>query len=109
MKLDPDAIIGVEKTRDYLLSPRSRNDKARFFGRAGYTREGWEQLAADLREQILPGEATLSEASPFGELFVISGTLTGPNSSTLDVTTIWIVDASSGETRFVTAYPWRRR
>ena len=107
MKLDQSAIISAEKVRDYLLAPRSRNDKSGFFRRAGYTRERWERLAADLREQLLPAEATLSEISPYGDLYVIRGRLTGPDGVTLDVTTVWIAEGNSGQTRFVTAFPWR--
>jgi hypothetical protein len=108
VRLDPNAVIAPDKIRDYLLAHRLRNDKSRFFGRAGYTQDRWQQLAADLRAQLLPGDAMLSRHTPYGTLYTIDGPLVGPSRTVIQVTTVWIVEAATGLTRLVTAYPSER-
>jgi hypothetical protein len=60
MRLSPeDAVIEPAKLRDYLLSPDHPDgrSKARYLTELGYQRERWGQLAADIRQQILPLDA----------------------------------------------------
>jgi len=54
--------------------------------------------------EINPDEKTI-----YGELFEIRTALTGPNGITQNVKTIWIVEAGSGITKFVTLYPDKKR
>ena len=82
MKLDASADIAASKLTDYLLAPRARNDKSGFFALAGYTRSNWDQLQADLRQQILPLDAELSSSTAYGDLYTISAPLHGPWRST---------------------------
>jgi hypothetical protein len=84
-----NAIIAVEKVRDYLLKPRAKDDKAKYLSQAGYERGQYSRLAHDLRNQLLPGEATLQDSNRFGEKYVLYGELKGPNGVTLPVRTIW--------------------
>ena len=59
-------------------------------------------------KQILPGEASLVEHTPYGEMYEIKGRLKGPNGKTLPVCTIWMVEKATETTKFVTMYPDRR-
>jgi hypothetical protein len=93
MKLPPDTIIAREKLTHYLLVRQARADKSLFLAKAGYRLENAGQLMADLRHQILPLDASLSEKNQFGDLFEIRGPLTGPNGVTLHVRTIWLTAA----------------
>ena len=61
MKLPSNTIIAPEKLTRYLLVQREFDDKSQFLRQAGYTLENWEQLAQDLRLQVLPNDAVLIE------------------------------------------------
>jgi hypothetical protein len=100
------AIIAAEKMRDYLLDPENpQNDgKAEAFFRLGYSRDDWEVLARDLREQHLSLEARLDAETIYGDQYVIIGTLRGPAGSD-NIKSVWQFDPGSEVPRFVTAYP----
>lgn len=108
MKLSPSAIISVDKIKNYLLSPRKRNDKSKWLSSAGYDLSNWEKLETDLRRQILNLDAMFSSKSEFGDLFEISGTLRGPNSKLLSVSSIWMIEYETKLTKFITMYPKRK-
>jgi hypothetical protein len=40
-----NAVIAVEKVRDYLLKPHLKDDKAKYLAQAGYTRAEYKRLA----------------------------------------------------------------
>lgn len=101
--LDPNAIIPEAKLTKYLLIRLPKDDKSQFLAKAGYTLSNWQDLTRDLRQQILPLEATPTVLTEFGQKFEIHGTLTGPLGVTLNVITVWIVNQT--ETRFVTLVP----
>jgi len=105
MKLRSDATIDPAKFTLYLLLPQSRSDKSRYLDRAGYSPQNVEVLIEDLRLQILPREATLSRATPFGEMYFIDGALTGPNGRRISLRTIWQKDPLSDRVHFVTLIP----
>jgi hypothetical protein len=105
MKLSFDAIIAPAKLTQYLLILRKRNDKSQWLAQAGYTLENWQILENNLRSQILPLEATPTESSRYGQIYEIRGELTGPNGKTLAVHTIWMMEATTGQTKFITLYP----
>ena len=101
------ALIQPEKLRDYLLStehPVGRF-KAAFFGRMGYSRQGWQQLQMDilqlarnLRRRGAPNEYLWAEIR--GQCI-----LRGPSGREARVTTIWIVKNGEDFPRLVTVYP----
>ena len=98
-----EAIVPVEKLRDYVLSrshPVGRT-KAKFFAGLGYTEGEWRGLEADLRSQHLRLDAEEAESSKYGRKFV----LTGPSGGTVILTSIWVIRAGEERPRFVTAYP----
>ena len=104
MIIPHDAIIAVEKVRDYLLKPRVKDDKAKYLAQAGYTRAEYSKLANDLRNQLLPGEASLQALTRFGEKYILRGVLKGPNGVKLPVRTIWERHNVMGW-KFITLYP----
>jgi hypothetical protein len=58
-------------------------------------------LEQDLR-RILLNEATLNKQTKFGDIYEIKGLLQGVNGINLRVSTYWIIDSLTKETRFVT-------
>ena len=105
------AVIEPAKLRDYLLSldhPDGRA-KARYLSLLGYTREHWEQLARDLRQQILPLDARPAGESRWGVKYEILGLLRGPNGRAAGIRTIWIVLRGDARPRLVTLVPWEER
>lgn len=101
--LDPQAIISPEKLTQYLLVLLSKDDKSQHLAQAGYTLDNWQQLAQDLRIQILSLPALPTAATKYGQKYQIIGYLTGINGKKLWIKTIWIVTAT--ETKFVTLFP----
>jgi hypothetical protein len=90
MIIPADAIIREEKVRDYLLKPLVTDDKSHFLTMAGYNREEYWELIRDIRTQLLPGEGQFQERREQGNLYILHGTLQGPNGRMLSVKTIWL-------------------
>lgn len=109
MKLPQDAEIAPEKLTRYLLVKRPVGDKSEFLNRAGYALDNWHQLEQDIRKQILVREAISIEKTAYGEYFEIRSSLAGPNKVALKVKTVWMREAGSGITKFITLYPDRER
>ena len=107
MKLPSDAIIALEKLTGYLLAEQPRGDKSRFLAEAGYTMANPERLRRDLREQVLPLDATALPSRGYGELYEIVGILRGPNGVGLPVRTIWMRERATGLVKFITLVPLR--
>jgi hypothetical protein len=104
MIIPKEAIIAEEKIRDYLLKQLDEGDKSLFLNRAGYTREEWWELHRDLREQILPAEGVLQRKTRFGERYVVTSSITGPNGRTLAIRTFWENNYIQGW-KFITLIP----
>ncbi len=109
MKLSEAAFIAPQKLLNYLLIPRPEDDKSKFLASAGYTSDNWRILERDLREQILPLEVGEVEQTKHGVVYEIRGELKGPNGRILTVTTIWMKEASTGQTKFITLYPSKKK
>ncbi len=92
-----------------MLILRLEDDKSKFLGSAGYVRENWQTLQRDLREQILTLEADEIERTKHGIVYEILGKLKGPNGKILAVVTIWMQEASTERTKFITLYPWKKK
>lgn len=108
MRLPQDALISDEKLVKYLLAPRKRNDKSKWLAQAGYTLENWPILKDDIRKQVLPKPASLIESTDYGKMYEIRARLKGPSGKTLPVRTIWMVEAATVTTKFITMYPDKR-
>lgn len=99
-------MIASAKLTKYLLIWREVDDKSKFLAKAGYGQENWQQLEADLRNQILPLEAVPSgEPNRFGEVYEIRGVLSGVNGVKIAVVTIWMIEFETQQTKFITLYP----
>lgn len=105
MTLSGDAIIEKEKLTHYLLKRQPYNDKSKFLKTAGYELKNWKQLEDDLRKQILPLIAQITEENEYGVFYNITELLKGPNDSVLDITTIWLFEHKTQQTRFITLFP----
>lgn len=105
MKLSVDALITREKIANYLLIWRPENDKSQFLAQAGYTERDADRLAEDIRRQLLSQDAKFEKTTEYGEMYRILGSLTGPNGRTLRVISIWMIEAATSVTKFITLYP----
>jgi hypothetical protein len=105
VKLPADAAIAKAKVANYLLQWRPENGKSRFLAQAGYTSEHADQLAEDIRHQLLPLEADFEESTEYGDKYRIVGALIGPNGRTLPVVSVWMIGAATRTTKFLTLYP----
>lgn len=106
---NPDrAVVDATKVRDYLLStehPVGRF-KAAVFAAAGYRRNEWPVLQADLLETAL-FESDVETSTAFGQKFEVSAILHGPRRE-LPITVIWFMRHGEDFPRLVTAYPRAR-
>lgn len=64
-----------------------------------------DQLAEDIRRQLLPLEAEFEESTEYGDKYRIVGALIGPNGRTLRVVSVWMIEAATRTTKFLTLYP----
>lgn len=103
MYLNPKAIISPKKLTEYLLVPLPKDDKSEYLAKGGYNLGNWQQLAQDLREQILSLESQPTLKTQYGQKYQIIGSLVCPNGKILTVKTIWIVTKQA--TQFVTLFP----
>jgi hypothetical protein len=104
------AIVSQEKVIDYLLSDTHRDGryKAIFFKGFGFTVEEWEELASALREHAAKHHVTRVEVSPYGQRYVVEGSIHSPDRRNPLIRSIWFIEAREDVPRFVTAYPLRR-
>jgi hypothetical protein len=109
LKLPSDADISEIKIKEYLLTKRDMGDKSEFLLSAGYKKEFFDRLIIDLKEQILPLDAMLTEETIFGKKFSIIGKLIGPNKKELTVKTIWMQESFSGKWKFITLFPAKEK
>ena len=107
MRLPADAVISMDKLRDYLLTELPRGDKSRFLAQAGYTRNEARQLERDLREQVLSLDAVPLPSRGYGERYEIRGVLRGPSGVEVRVRTIWMREHETGIVKFITLIPLR--
>lgn len=109
MKLSSDAVISIEKMANYLLTWRPENDKSRFLALAGYTENDAVRLANDIRQQLLTLDAELEGNTEYGDVYMMVGSLVGPNGRALRVTSIWMIERSTSQTKFITLYPAKEK
>lgn len=101
------AVIPEAKLRDYLLSFTHAHGrhKAVFFGRCGFTRDRWQELASALRHHAEIHDVRTVEETAFGMRYVVEGDLSTPGGRVVRVRTVWYVERGEDFPRFVTAYP----
>jgi hypothetical protein len=104
MKLPSTPTISTRKLTQYLLAKRLEDDKSQFLNLAGYTLSNSECLLNDLAA-LARCDAVFLESTEYGDKYEIRGKLTGPNGRGLSVVTIWLTEAVTRETKFITLYP----
>ena len=103
------AIVDAAKVRDYLLSREHRvgSAKARFFTQLGFDHQHWTVLRDELL-RFAQQEAELGSVTPFGQKYVVLGTIQGPSGRVAPIVVVWIILNGEDCPRFVTAYPGAR-
>jgi hypothetical protein len=105
------ATIPKAKITDYLLSTTHRDgrSKAMFFTRYGFSVEAWQLLAQALLNHAAYNLITKIENSPFGERYIVEGSILAPDGRTPFIRSVWFIDDGDITPKFVTAYPLQRR
>jgi filamentous hemagglutinin len=88
-----NAVIAIEKLRDYALDPESPKgkNKARVFAAAlGIGREHAEALALVLKDSLSRAPAVRAKSDPHGERWITYHQVTGLNARTSVITVAWI-------------------
>jgi hypothetical protein len=100
------AIVDAAKVRDYLLNAENEQNrgKAGLFGKFGFKRERWQQLAEALRAHCATNEVVEVSSSPHGEKFVVMCNLATPDGRNPCMRSVWIINAGNTLPRLVTAY-----
>jgi hypothetical protein len=102
-----NAYIPPPKLTDYLLSdahPVGRS-KARFFRAVGFDETNVAVLEQRLIALAQTEEVKEAVTTPHGTKYVIEGALPTPAGGTVQVRTVWIIEAVQTRPRFITAYP----
>jgi hypothetical protein len=101
------AIIDPDKIKNYILSPAHPvgRFKAAFFQSMGYTQENWQQFLDDIREYHLTEDAEPVEKTEYGQKYIITGEVKGPNGKIILLRSVWIVLSGEDTPRFITIYP----
>ncbi len=66
---------------------------------ADWSAAGWLHL--------LTPEALAAGSTPYGDKFIIRGSLTGPSGRSLKILSVWMLENATGLTNFITLYPDR--
>jgi hypothetical protein len=101
-----EAIIPMDKLVGYLLSSKHPigRFKATYFARLGFREEYGPELETAFRK-LLAADFDSTESTEFGDKYVISGRIGGPNGRVGYIVTVWIILRGERVPRFVTAYP----
>lgn len=105
MYIPSDAIIANEKLTEYLLIPKTRNDKSKFLALAGFTQDNPEELKAAIRLLADQAEAVIEKTNEYGTSFQVKGVLQGINAHDLSVILVWFQRSSDNLFYFVTLKP----
>ena len=100
------AVIEPRKLKDYILSathPGGRF-KAALFRQMGYTQKNRGQLVEDIRKQHLVLDAELAEKTKYGQKYIITGNIEGPNGKIMRLKSVWIILEGADFPRFITIY-----
>ena len=79
MKIPSNAVIPAPKLTQYLLVPRSRDDKSKFLAQGGFTMDTAAELELAIRQLIAENEAVEDRTDRFGTFYEVKGLLKGIN------------------------------
>lgn len=102
------ARVPDEKITRYLLDPSHSAQaagKANFFTTHGFSRTCWPELRRALRDHSRVNPVTARMATPFGEKYEVSCSLSTPDGRNPCIISVWIVEPPDPDPRLVTAYP----
>jgi hypothetical protein len=101
------AYIANSKIVDYLLSETHAvgKSKAKFFRSFGFNETNTAQLGHGLISIAQTESVTEITETPHGIKYVIDGNLETPNSVTIYLRTVWIIETGDTIPRLVTAHP----
>ncbi|MEA5579557.1 DUF6883 domain-containing protein [Anabaena sp. UHCC 0451] len=105
MKIPDNAIIPPEKLTNYLLVPRTKDDKSKFLAQAGFTQDNPEKLLTAIRQLVTNNEAIIDNVNEYGTFYTVTGYLEGINTINLAVVTVWLQSNYDGSFRFITLKP----
>ncbi len=101
MKIPIDKIeIAEEKITNYLLVKKKKNDKSAFLNQLGYTLENSNELVNDIKTIAANNEAHLQQATAFGNMYAVKGSL-----KNFAVVTIWLLAIDASNFKFITLFP----
>ena len=89
------AVMEDSKLVSYALNPRSEREqhKARVFEHAlGFNLSNWEYLKRAILDALPARPARFLSDTAFGKKYEVVVSITGPNTRTVDVITIWQFD-----------------
>jgi hypothetical protein len=105
MRIPEDLIVPDAKITQYLLIPKTRNDKSRFLAQAGFTQENPEDLKLAIQSQAMDKEVIEEKSNEYGTFYQVEGELIGVNGINLSVVTVWLQRQIDGKFQFVTLKP----
>jgi hypothetical protein len=105
VKIPSNAVIPAPKLTQYLLVPRSRDDKSKFLAQGGFTIDTATELELAIRQLIAENEAVEDRTDKFGTFYEVTGLLKGINGIDLGVVTIWLHESVDRQFRFITLIP----
>jgi hypothetical protein len=101
------AVVPSRKITHYLLSTAHRDGqhKATFFRGFGFRLEAWETLASALLNHARTHEVTEVVPTPFGQNYVVEGSLPAPDGRSPNVRAVWFIANREEIVTLATAYP----
>lgn len=102
-----NVVIPREKLTDYLLSETHTVGKlkAKFFHEIGFNENTADELEQILRTIVQKCDVKETIISPYGKKYIIDGFVQSKTGRTVELRTVWIIERSQKQPRFVTAYP----
>ena len=106
-----EAVVASLKIEGYLLSPTHEQggSKAKFFFRFGFSESNPSELSEALLEHVQTREVIKVTDSDFGQKFTLECEITTPDGRNPCIYSVWIINESGAQPRFVTACPSKKR
>jgi len=100
-------IIPIEKLTNYLLNETHPvgKSKAKFFIKHGYTLNNIDELKKQLTYLIENNDIKETIETEYGSKYIIDGHIKSTIETKIRIRTIWIIENSMNEIRFITCYP----
>jgi hypothetical protein len=101
------AFVPPRKITHYILSTGHRDGqhKAAFFRSFGFKLESWNLLASALLSHARTHEVTEVVSTPFGQNYVVEGSLSAPDGRQPRVRVVWFIANHEETATLATAYP----